>query len=530
MGLLNTSLIDRTSGLAFGCVGLAIGGVASLPVTTMALGTLGALAFAARAKHGTDSRTVIRRISRRLRDTRRKDQQYGYAEQDELDRIAKAFVKASDGAMLSAEDLATLSVTPDMSGFPEAASSIILTAIGKANPQFAEDGLAREFAQDALAEALRAAIEDADYFKKLEPHLLIRTAESMGTVLAFLERMEADAIQKGRQLDEMQDTLERFADERLPEKLLIRLVRKVDDSSGDNAEAIVTNLLGRLEATEALIEEGRTASNLPDSVDAVEKRIADQVEAGEFDAADHIAIDALSEWRDQQEAQTAAGASLIDAAIRTARLNADDLGVAADRIAALECEKLTVKHGHLHAVASAHRLSDYRERIELRADGLDVQIALRLVDRVTLNLPSGEDAAAINDSCGSLHARLNALGLSGQLDLAISAFRRALEERTQDRVPLDWATTQNNLGNAYLTKAERGDDAALDLAITAYELALEERTQDRVPLDWAMTQLNLGNAEIFRAKLKRDFDLLRSAIQRRARAPNLSETWPSSSR
>ena len=30
--------------------------------------------------------------------------------------------------------------------------------------------------------------------------------------------------------------------------------------------------------------------------------------------------------------------------------------------------------------------------------------------------------------------------------------------------------------------------------MAAYRAALEERTRDRVPLDWAMTQMNLGNA------------------------------------
>jgi hypothetical protein len=31
---------------------------------------------------------------------------------------------------------------------------------------------------------------------------------------------------------------------------------------------------------------------------------------------------------------------------------------------------------------------------------------------------------------------------------AVAAYRGALEERTRARVPLDWAATQNNLGNA----------------------------------------------------------------------------------
>jgi hypothetical protein len=81
---------------------------------------------------------------------------------------------------------------------------------------------------------------------------------------------------------------------------------------------------------------------------------------------------------------------------------------------------------------------------------------------------------------------------------------------TRDRVPLDWAMTQNNLGNALeriwaITQnnlgnaleriGERGRGTAqLEEAVTALRAALGERTRDRVPLDWAMTQNNLGLA------------------------------------
>ncbi len=62
-------------------------------------------------------------------------------------------------------------------------------------------------------------------------------------------------------------------------------------------------------------------------------------------------------------------------------------------------------------------------------------------------------------------------------------------------MPLDWAMTQNNLGNALRTLGERESGTArLEEAVAAYRAALEERTRERVPLDWAATQNNLGNA------------------------------------
>ncbi len=40
-----------------------------------------------------------------------------------------------------------------------------------------------------------------------------------------------------------------------------------------------------------------------------------------------------------------------------------------------------------------------------------------------------------------------------RLEEAIAAYRAALEEQTRERVPLDWAATQNNLGNALQASA-----------------------------------------------------------------------------
>ena len=83
---------------------------------------------------------------------------------------------------------------------------------------------------------------------------------------------------------------------------------------------------------------------------------------------------------------------------------------------------------------------------------------------------------------------------TARLEEAVAAYRLALEEMTRDRVPLDWAGTQMNLGAALRTLGSRESGTArLEEAVAAYRLALEERTRDRVPLDWARTQMNLGD-------------------------------------
>ena len=84
---------------------------------------------------------------------------------------------------------------------------------------------------------------------------------------------------------------------------------------------------------------------------------------------------------------------------------------------------------------------------------------------------------------------------TGKLEEAVAAYREALKEWTRERVPLDWATTQMNLGAALQTLGERESGTGkLEEAVAAYREALKEWTRERVPLDWAMTQMNLGNA------------------------------------
>jgi exonuclease VII small subunit len=61
--------------------------------------------------------------------------------------------------------------------------------------------------------------------------------------------------------------------------------------------------------------------------------------------------------------------------------------------------------------------------------------------------------------------------------------------------PLDWAMTQNNLGNALRVLGERESGTArLEEAVAAYRDALQEYTRERAPLQWATTQMNLGTA------------------------------------
>lgn len=91
-----------------------------------------------------------------------------------------------------------------------------------------------------------------------------------------------------------------------------------------------------------------------------------------------------------------------------------------------------------------------------------------------------ETAATPDERSNAGHLLGNALQVLGaweagttRLEEAVAAYRLALEEWTRERVPLDWAMTQNNLGAALrvLGKRESGT-ARLEEAVTAFDACL----------------------------------------------------------
>ena len=71
----------------------------------------------------------------------------------------------------------------------------------------------------------------------------------------------------------------------------------------------------------------------------------------------------------------------------------------------------------------------------------------------------------------------------------------ALQERTRERVPLEWATTQNNLGNALEVLGERESGTKrLEEAVEAFARRCRRGPASGCRCEWATTQKNLGTA------------------------------------
>jgi tetratricopeptide (TPR) repeat protein len=106
-----------------------------------------------------------------------------------------------------------------------------------------------------------------------------------------------------------------------------------------------------------------------------------------------------------------------------------------------------------------------------------------------------EIGAYLSVQAGAYYDRGYQKGENSALLISIEACHEALKELTRERAPLEWAATQNNLGNALCSLGERGYcTGKLEEAVAAYCEALKELTRERAPLEWARTQMNLGAA------------------------------------
>ena len=129
------------------------------------------------------------------------------------------------------------------------------------------------------------------------------------------------------------------------------------------------------------------------------------------------------------------------------------------------------------------------ERLKQALEAYRAALEIRTRERTPL------DWAWIQNNRGvALRSLADREGDTERLKQALEAYRAALEIRTRERMPVDWATTQNNLGSALWTLGKReGNTERLAQAVDAFRAALEIRTRERLPLVWAQTQNNLGN-------------------------------------
>jgi tetratricopeptide (TPR) repeat protein len=120
--------------------------------------------------------------------------------------------------------------------------------------------------------------------------------------------------------------------------------------------------------------------------------------------------------------------------------------------------------------------------------------AAKLFGEAANYVPSGhasERGGYLLHQANALYRQGDERGDNDALKSSIEVYGRALAEYPRSEAPLDWAMTQNNLGNALKVLGEReSGTASLEAAVQAFRAALEEWTRERVPLAWAATTGN----------------------------------------
>jgi tetratricopeptide (TPR) repeat protein len=326
-----------------------------------------------------------------------------------------------------------------------------MVAAIKASPMgsdFTAAPLPEAFFRAVARSTLQVMLNRADTVAALTPALW---RESLTTAAATKDDT-AEILSLVRELHAIKETT-------VPDATLIAMARKISPRVADRDEA-----LRALDAAADLAAEaqarGEAGSNVDAFVDATLRHLAVLTAEGRLDAAAATADTAIE--------QAEAGLSqLLDAAVRQHLLAVDAEGAARHviRRVTLETPDPAALFGELRKEWGV-----WYGRGRDRGLRLDLEVAVALARRgQVLARDPNKRGAALDD----LGAALQTLGAreSGRtrLEEAVAAYRAALEERTRERAPLAWASTQNHLGNALRALGARESGTArLEEAVAAY--------------------------------------------------------------
>lgn len=280
--------------------------------------------------------------------------------------------------------------------------------------------------------------------------------QDTGVIMQMLDQLTVRRGASDAERLALQAEVQRLrAAEELSAQTIAGFFRTIGEQDVKPADAPV--FLGRVaKRHRALLAEAERRTNLPAAMEADRARAKDAIADGDLDAAEAILrrLEArLAEPRREQQ----------DAWQQSCR---DEAAVKSER-----------------AAIAASRLR-YRDAAALHAEAA-VLVAFD-VDAAWRHALASADA---------LYNQGSEIGDNDALQQAIVWYTEAIASVPHERAPLDWATTQNNLGRALWTLGEReASTALLGEAVAAFRAALMERTRGQATLDWALTQIGLGNA------------------------------------
>ncbi|MBB3898391.1 tetratricopeptide repeat protein [Roseococcus suduntuyensis] len=370
-------------------------------------------------------------------------------------------------------------------------------------------GAVRRIEEAQTEEAERARGADANTHTKLDelPHAI--TAQLMAALR-----------QSG--------VLSSAAAEGLAERTVLALAQRLNPATAANLEQAVREVEHAVEIALTTIRRGeRPASNEDAFVDAVLAEVARRTRSGKLDDAAQAVDDGLAELEiraaEQRDAMRRARATLLEAGINQDLLRRDAEAVA-KRVEALVALDQPVRAAWAPALRT--RWDAFHKEGRDKGLNLSLEIAIAMARRMLATAATADERGVANNLFGiALHTLGARESGTARVEEAVATYRAALEEYRRERVPLDWALTQNNLGMALHTLGTREiGTVRLEQAVAANRAALEERTRERGPLEWAQTQNNLGNAlkalgdrESGTARLEDAVAAYRAALEERTR-------------
>jgi tetratricopeptide (TPR) repeat protein len=317
-----------------------------------------------------------------------------------------------------------------------------------------------------------------------------RTGENTNTIIhSIVPKIDAANAMLAQLVAESQSLAREFG---IKEGLLIGVARKYAQGNPDNFDAALKGIESALEAARDMAERGRLPSNLSAAIDAVITRVNALNNESKLDEAQRLIEDALAALDEDDARRRAERARLYDTGLDQARLTNNPAQASRFVLARFDLDApndLEQRYDALRAI-----FIEWYQRGDEKGLNFELEVAIELAREAVRRAATLDHRGAMRTNLGlalwSLGERESG---TARLEAAVAAYHEALTERTRDRVPLDWAGTQNNLGNALLTLGMRESGIErLEAAVAAYREALQERTRERVPLQWALTQNNLG--------------------------------------
>jgi tetratricopeptide (TPR) repeat protein len=277
----------------------------------------------------------------------------------------------------------------------------------------------------------------------------------------------------------------------LQRRTIITLAQRLKPAERRDFEQAVTELERAVEVALDVIARGERGTNDDAFVNTVLARVAERVRRDDLDggaqAIDAGLVEIESGYRRSQKA-------LLEEGIKVDILRRDAAAVAR-RIEMLVAVDYPTDRPAWQP-EFRERLDSFQSDGETRGTNFSLSIAIELARRMVATARDRKERWATSVLLGNaLRSFGNHESGTASLEGAVTAYRAALQECARQRVPLDWAMTQNNLGTALGSLGERESGTArLEEAVAAFRVALEERTRERAPIQWATTQINLGTA------------------------------------